>query len=301
MGTMKWKNVPVTAGGDGEQEIQRIILGSVGSVGGQAVSPLTGSHHELAKVINTIIDNDTRHLPGLRWERMEIIRANKEAIKQELDERGTCFALVTFVHNKNGDKNSAGKNDDFAKDGSSYFSKHIVAGICKGLVDCVGVGDDHIGVLVAVPFMKGSSNLDNTNRDRLQMLGFRTAAPARTLVQTCCEPDNVLNQPRITNVDMRMVNVTREDDFTSAAGIAKAKRGIRGPCDVLWNSSPCTGGSAIQQLNIAQWGERALKKIAEHYKLFRKLWCLRGGGRTRHRSGSGSRGRMAALLPLLGR
>ena len=48
--------------------------------------------------------------------------------------------------------------------------------------------------------------------------------------------------------------------------------GIRGPRDVLWNSSPCTGGSAIQQLNIAQWGERALKKIAEHYKLFKKLW-----------------------------
>ena len=28
----------------------------------------------------------------------------------------------------------------------------------------------------------------------------------------------------------------------------------------------------MQHLNIAQWGERAIEKIARHYKLFRKLW-----------------------------
>ena len=104
-------------------------------------------------------------------------------------------------------------------------------------------------------------------RLQLRDFGFKThdAAPARNLVQTCCEPDNVLNQPNPANADVKMIHITKEDDFTSAKGITKTKLVIRGPCDVLWNSSPCTGGSAIQQLNIAQWGDRALRKIAEHY------------------------------------
>ena len=69
-----------------------------------------------------------------------------------------------------------------------------------------------------------------------------------------------------------MVSVTEFDDFTSKAGIDKAIAGITGPGDALWNSAPCTGGPTIQSLNIAQWGDIALQRIADHYKLFRKLW-----------------------------
>ena len=69
-----------------------------------------------------------------------------------------------------------------------------------------------------------------------------------------------------------MVNVAEFDDFTSRVGIDKAKAGLVGPCDALWNSAPCTGGSVLQSLNIHLYGERAIKKIKGHYKLFRKLW-----------------------------
>ena len=95
----------------------------------------------------------------------------------------------------------------------------------------------------------------------------------RSLVQTCCEHDNVLNQLTGDNVNCMMINVTEYDDFTTKAGIQKAKDGITGPDDALWNASPCTGGSSLQFLNTAQWRERALEKIAGHYKLFRKLWA----------------------------
>ena len=70
-----------------------------------------------------------------------------------------------------------------------------------------------------------------------------------------------------------MINITEIDDFTSREGIEKAKAGIQSALDALFNSSPCTGGSTLQFLNIAQWGESAIKKIKGHYKLFRKLWA----------------------------
>ena len=70
-----------------------------------------------------------------------------------------------------------------------------------------------------------------------------------------------------------MINITEIDGFTSREGIEKAKAGIQSALDALFNSSPCTGGSTLQFLNIAQWGESAIKKMKGHYKLFRKLWA----------------------------
>ena len=196
-------------------------------------------------------------------------------MKYELDREKLYFAMVAFERN-NKDIIRTGRDVDFAKDGPS---KGIVAGICSGYVDFPGTEGERGSILVAISLSGGNDNRDDASQAQLRDYGFKihNAAPARNLVQTCCEPDNVLNQPNPANSDVKMINITKEDDFTSAKGIAKAKLGIRGPRDVLWNSSPCTGGSAIQQLNIAQWGDRALKKIAEHYKLFRKLWvALRG-------------------------
>ena len=125
-------------------------------------------------------------------------------------------------------------------------------------------------------YHKNTSDLSEADRAYLGRLGFHldaSAAPVRRLVQSCCDDDNVLNKPNRYNKDCKMVNVTEYDDFTSREGIEKAKAAIQSALDALWNSAPCTGGSVLQYLNIAQRGFEALKKIAGHYKLFRKLWA----------------------------
>ena len=114
--------------------------------------------------------------------------------------------------------------------------------------------------------------------DQKYMLGIgfdysvMALAITRSLVQSCCEPNNKLHQPNSNNDNCRMINITIEDDFTTSHGIGKATEAITGAADALWGSLPCVGASAIQQLNIAIRGDVARAKIEGHFKLFRQLW-----------------------------
>ena len=68
-----------------------------------------------------------------------------------------------------------------------------------------------------------------------------------------------------------MVDITKEDDFTAAAGIDRAIQNIKGPRDSLFFSSPCTGGSPWQRINLLRGGDRMLVRLKGHWKLFKQL------------------------------
>ncbi len=69
-----------------------------------------------------------------------------------------------------------------------------------------------------------------------------------------------------------MVPITKDDDFSSEAGILKCIQHLNGPSDSLWFSAPCTGGSTWQYINLRR-GPETVAKIKLHWKLFRRLWA----------------------------
>ena len=72
----------------------------------------------------------------------------------------------------------------------------------------------------------------------------------RTLVEACCEVNSKLSKATRCSRGCRVVPITEDTDFTSEAGVAKAIASTTGPNDSLWYSSPCTGGSLWQLVNM---------------------------------------------------
>ena len=127
----------------------------------------TKAYGDLVRYINNIADEKMKHLPGLRWESLEIIKTDKEAMKHELDKKKTYFAMVAFEQN-NKDTIRTGRDVDFAKDGLSTYRNGVVAGICSGHVDFPGVEGESGGILVAIFLSGGTGNWDDTSQARLR-------------------------------------------------------------------------------------------------------------------------------------
>ena len=73
-----------------------------------------------------------------------------------------------------------------------------------------------------------------------------------------------------------MIDVTREDDFTSQDGLNKVISNIKGPDDVFFYCSPCTGGTALTRMNIHRanvngWWQTLVNLIG-HWDLHWRLW-----------------------------
>ena len=61
----------------------------------------------------------------------------------------------------------------------------------------------------------------------------------RMLVQACCERVKLLSTPTAYTKGFRFVNITEEEDFTSARGIKIATDALKGPQDAMWFAAPC--------------------------------------------------------------
>ena len=67
-------------------------------------------------------------------------------------------------------------------------------------------------------------------------------------VEACCAPDSILSSPAFLASAFRCTRIGVEEDFASQFGMDLALRQLRGPGDVLWISTPCTGGSPFQKI-----------------------------------------------------
>ncbi|MFM7978861.1 MAG: hypothetical protein ACKPKO_06055, partial [Candidatus Fonsibacter sp.] len=75
---------------------------------------------------------------------------------------------------------------------------------------------------------------------------------------------------------IRTIDVTKEKDFTNEQTINNIIRNLRGPGDVFFYCSPCTGGSAWQNLNVELakrigW-KHTMVRLVYHWDLHWRLW-----------------------------
>ena len=68
------------------------------------------------------------------------------------------------------------------------------------------------------------------------------------------------------------VRITEWHDFTTPGAQEVALRQLRGPGDVLWYASPCTGGCPWQRLHLHRGVPATVAKIRAHWALMRRLW-----------------------------
>ena len=236
-------------------------LGATNDPNGARLGHFTKDNEQLVRTINKFLHKKFRRSGDFQWSSLQINKNTVSAPHRDSNNVGysAIFLLGDFT------------DGDFVVEDSD----HRITGPRQGmLIDGTRTHRSlpYTGTRYSVvAFLHNSvGDLPSDQKEYLRSLGFRLNStscggvaaeevPARSMVQTCCEKDNVLNQPTRHNLECQMVNITEQDDFTSRAGIEKAKAAITGPFDALWNSSPCVGGSAIQTLNIHQWGESALE------------------------------------------
>ena len=101
--------------------------------------------------------------------------------------------------------------------------------------------------------------------------------PTRVLVEICCGDDSLLSSGNCKHSDGCLcVRITEKDDFNSDRGVQKILDIIHYFSDIpilLWNTFPCTGGSAYNIHQNWQQGSPSTKaKIAAHWQLFRQFW-----------------------------
>ena len=228
----------------GKGEALGTCLGATNDPNGARLGQHTGEMEHLVKFINKSLRRKFKKTKGFRWSSLQINKNTVSAPHRDSNNDGlsAIILLGDFTGGSFGVDGSDLKLSEPRKgmmiDGSKTHQSQPFQGTRYSIVAF---------------YHKGAEDLDKGDREYLTKLGFHldsTAAPARNLVQTCCDDDNVLNQATSKNKDCKMVNVTEFDDFTSRVGIDKAKAGLVGPCDALWNSAPCTGGSVLQSLNI---------------------------------------------------
>ena len=72
------------------------------------------------------------------------------------------------------------------------------------------------------------------------------------MVHGCCERGNFLSRPLIaSDKKVKFIDITRDEDFTRRETVDSVIQSIRGPGDIFFFYSPCTGGSIWQRLNLA--------------------------------------------------
>ena len=94
------------------------------------------------------------------------------------------------------------------------------------------------------------------------------------LIEFCCSSDSQLGRQAPQNATV--LRVTEETDCTKSENVnlilAKvAEAAELGVPIALWSSIPCTGGSQMQNVNIARFG--VTPKLQGHWKQFHKHWA----------------------------
>ena len=113
----------------------------------------------------------------------------------------------------------------------------------------------------------GLENCDST--DSASTTNMVSTGPSYNFVQACCESDSILQSTAGRQV--KVINITEQDDFTLSSTLATVTGHLNGPRDVLFFSAPCTGGSPWQRINLAR-SPNLLGRMRRHWALFRRLW-----------------------------
>ena len=74
-------------------------------------------------------------------------------------------------------------------------------------------------------------------------------ADEKLFIHCCCEDGSLLSNP-IGGTHMKIVDVTKETDFTDQRTVGDIIRKLKGPADIFLYCSPCTGGSTWHRLNL---------------------------------------------------
>ena len=90
-------------------------------------------------------------------------------------------------------------------------------------------------------------------------------------VEACCGPSSLLTT-RFSRTH-NCTRITEQDDFGSHLGKNCAKLRLEKPGDVLWVSTPCTGGSRWQRYHKKRARPITQARIAQHKKLHDYLWA----------------------------
>ena len=94
--------------------------------------------------------------------------------------------------------------------------------------------------------------------------------PEWTLVLLCTEPNSILANRNPFPKSTRIIEITKEDDFTSESGSQKLRLALRNPKTIVMVSLPCTGGSPWQTANRRHPACRRM--IRKHKLLFLRLF-----------------------------
>ena len=98
--------------------------------------------------------------------------------------------------------------------------------------------------LLRFAFEKKEESIDGFDKQYLSMLGFslRTIKDQSVVADVDCEKENLLSRPT-EGKDMKIIDLVKEDDFTKSSTAKRIINQLRGPGDVFFYCSPCTGGS----------------------------------------------------------
>ena len=91
-----------------------------------------------------------------------------------------------------------------------------------------------------------------------------STGPSYNFVQACCESDSTLQTT--AGPQVKVINITENDDFTLASTLVTVLGLLNGPRDVLFFSAPCTGGSPWQRLNLAR-NPNLVGRMRRHWAL----------------------------------
>ena len=104
-------------------------------------------------------------------------------------------------------------------------------------------------------------------------------------VEACCGHDSVLSSDAFLGSAFACTRIGAEEDFGSTYGMNLALSKLRGPGEMLWISTPCTGGSLFQNLarvrNPFRGEARRLALQKEHDRLWSAVEHVAGVARSR--------------------
>ena len=94
--------------------------------------------------------------------------------------------------------------------------------------------------------------------------------PQWTVILLCTEPNSLMATGNPFPRSCQVIEITKDDDFTSEAGAQKVKLALRCPNVVVFAFLPCTGGSPWQTVNRRHPACRRL--LRKHRLLFDRLF-----------------------------
>ena len=171
---------------------------------------------------------------------------------------------------------------------TSHDQNHISAGVIVGGGSSVPTGSQH-GIVANMGSESGGQSATDSAEDISSIVvpcSHDKHATARNVlaaspympvhkfnfVEACCGPNSVLSSAAHFGNTYQCTRITAEHDFASEHGMQLALDNLHGPGDILWLSTPCTGGCRFQIINRRRCGPATVAKLDEHIKSHKRLW-----------------------------